>query len=143
MSFLRRLVFDTSTLVGAALRVGSTPHKALAHALSMGEICVSTSTLSELDKVLMRPRFDRYLSTGVRREFVAFVRQHTVLFTVSELDESSVVPPCRDAKDNQFLALLLACDGDVLVSSDADLLVLHPWNGLPILTPAAFLESSQ
>jgi predicted nucleic acid-binding protein len=51
-----------------------------------------------------------------------------------------VLPSCRDPKDNQFLALVLACDADVLVSSDADLLVLHPWQGVPILTPGAFLE---
>ncbi len=27
----------------------------------------------------------------------------------------------------------------VLVSSDADLLALHPWRGVPILTPEAYL----
>ena len=31
------------------------------------------------------------------------------------------------------------CEGGALISSDADLLVLHPWRGVPILTPAAFL----
>ena len=29
---------------------------------------------------------------------------------------------------------------DALISSDADLLVLHPWQGVPVLTPAAFME---
>ena len=49
-------------------------------------------------------------------------------------------PRCRDPKDDQFLALVRACDANVLISSDADLLVLHPWQGVPILTPAAFME---
>lgn len=53
MSRFRRLVLDTSTLVSAALRGGSTPHQALAMALSMGEVCVSLSTLAELDALLM------------------------------------------------------------------------------------------
>ena len=40
MSGLRRVVLDTSTLVSAALRVGSVPHRALAQAASVGELCV-------------------------------------------------------------------------------------------------------
>lgn len=140
MSDSWRVVFDTSTLVGAALRVESQPHRALAHALQEGEVCVSSATLAELDQVLMRPKFDRYQPTETRREFAALLRRRAALFVVSETQLSSVNPACRDPKDNQFLALLQACAADVLVSSDADLLVLHPWHGVPILTPAAFLE---
>lgn len=139
MNLLHRIVFDTSTLVSAALRVGSTPHKALAQALMTGEVCVSTSTLLELEQVLMRSKFDRYQTADVRDAFVALVRKHAVLVPVSATDESNVTPPCRDPKDNQFLALLLACEANVLVSSDADLLVLHPWRGVPIVTPGDFL----
>lgn len=49
---------------------------------------------------------------------------------VTEADIAAVQPPCRDPKDTQFLALCKACDADALISSDADLLVLHPWQGL-------------
>ena len=140
MSGFRRVVFDTSTLVSAALRVGSAPYLALAQAFSTGEVCVSAATMAELEKVLMRPKFDRYQSAGVRQEFAAILRRRTSLFSVSEADESNVNPRCRDPKDDQFLALVRACDADALISSDADLLVLHPWQGVPILTPAQFLE---
>lgn len=135
----RRVVFDTSTLVSAATRVGSVPHRALVHALEGGEVCASASTLAELESVLQRDKFDRYLSAALRAEFAAIVRRRASLFDVSEVDMANVQPPCRDPKDNQFLALVHACDADVLVSSDTDLLVLHPWQGVPILTPAAYL----
>ncbi len=36
--------------------------------------------------------------------------------------------------------LIQACDTDALISSDADLLVLHPWHEATILTPAQFLK---
>jgi putative PIN family toxin of toxin-antitoxin system len=134
------VVFDTSTLVSAALRVGSLPHQAMAHALSSGELCASASTLVELDEVLMRSKFDRYQTPDVRRAFVDFVRAHSAVFDVSEAEMAGVNPPCRDPKDTQFLALVLRCDADALVSSDADLLDLHPWNGVPILTPSVFLK---
>ena len=142
MSAHRRVVFDTSTLVSAALRVGSVPHRALVQALAEGEVCASASTLAELESVLQRDKFDRYLSADLRAEFAAIVRRRASLFEVSKADLASVQPPCRDPKDHQFLALVHACDADVLVSSDADLLVLHPWHGVPILTPAAFLEQA-
>jgi putative PIN family toxin of toxin-antitoxin system len=134
VSGLHRIVFDTSTLVSAALRVGSTPHRALALALLTGDVCVSASTLLELEQVLLRSKFDRYQT--------ALVRKHAVLVAVSATDEFNVVPQCRDPKDKQFLALVLASEADVLVSSDADLLVLHPWRGVPIVTPGDFLDMS-
>ena len=140
MSGLQRVVFDTSTLVSAALRVGSTPHRALAHALLTGEVCVSASTFLELEQELLRSKFDRHQTTEVRAAFVALVQKHAVLVAVSKTDESKVVPRCRDPKDDQFLALALACEANVLVSSDADLLVLHPWREVPIVTPGDFLN---
>ena len=140
MSGFRRVVFDISTLVSAALRIGSVPHLALLQAFSAGEVCASAATLVELEKVLLRPKFDRYQSAGVRREFAAILRRRTSLFSVSEADECNLNPRCRDPKDDQFLAFVRACDADALISSDADLLVLHPWQDVPILTPAAFVE---
>lgn len=73
MSVLRRVVLDTSTLVSAALRVGSVPHQALLKALGTCEVCVSTSTLDELEQVLKRDKFDRYLDAETRLAFVALV----------------------------------------------------------------------
>jgi predicted nucleic acid-binding protein len=34
----------------------------------------------------------------------------------------------------------VAGQADVIVSGDEDLLVLHPFEGIPVLTPADFLE---
>ncbi len=48
---------------------------------------------------------------------------------------------CRDPDDDKFLELALSGDADVIVSGDDDLLVLHPFRGIPILSCDAFLES--
>lgn len=90
MNVFRRVVFDTSTLVGAALRIGSMPHRALAYALSAGELCVSASALAELEKVLLRAKFDRYQTSDVRQEFAAIVRRHASLFHTRRSDLVSV-----------------------------------------------------
>lgn len=140
MSMLRRVVVDTSTLVSAALRIGSVPHQALLKALGACELCVSSATLNELEQVLRRDKFDRYLDAQTRLSFVALIRQHTHLFDVQEADELSVQPACRDPKGNKFLALALVCEADAIISSDNDLLVLNPWRSIPILTPAGFVS---
>ena len=46
---------------------------------------------------------------------------------------------CRDPKDNKYLELALAAGASTIVSSDSDLLVLHPWRGVRILSPRAYV----
>ena len=142
MSVLRRVVLDTSTLVSAALRVGSVPHQALLKALGTCEVCASSATLDELAQVLKRDKFDRYLDVETRLAFVALHRQYAHLFAVTDADELNVQPACRDPKDNKFLALALVFEADAIISSDHDLLALHPWRSIPVLTPAGFLALS-
>jgi len=139
MSLLRRVVLDTSTLVGAALKPGSVPHQALLHALARCDICASVQTWLELDQVMQRDRFDRHLERDTRLSFAALLRQSMHFFAVTPADEAAVQPPCRDTTENKFLALVQVCQADVLVSSDDDLLVLNPWRGVPVLRPAEFL----
>lgn len=43
--------------------------------------------------------------------------------------------------DDKFLVLALSADAGVIVSGDDDLLALHPFRGIPILSPHEFLES--
>lgn len=139
MSSLRRVVFDTSTLVGAALKPASVPQRALLQALARCDVCASAQTLVELEQVMQRDKFDRYLNRETRLDFVAVLRQAMHFFAVMPADEKGLQPPCRDAKDNKFLALAQVCHADALVSSHDDLLVLNPWRGMPVLSPAAFL----
>jgi putative PIN family toxin of toxin-antitoxin system len=138
----RRVVLDTSVLVSAALRVGSLPHQALRQALAAYDLCTSPETLDELERVLGRRKFDRYLDRPTRVGFVALIRRSAYLFAVSTADLANVTPPCRNPNDNQFLALAMVAEASILVSSDDDLLVLHPWHGIAVLTPAQFLSTA-
>jgi putative PIN family toxin of toxin-antitoxin system len=115
------------------------PDQALSKALESTDLCASDETLAELAQVLERRKFDRYRSLESRRAFVAMIRLHSHLFAVDLTDLSVVVPPCRDPKDDRFLALALAAEAEAIVSSDRDLLVLNSWRGIRILSPAEFL----
>jgi len=135
----RRVVLDTSMLVSAAIRAGSISDQALLKALRTSNVCASVETLDELTSAQNREKFDRYLDLESRRSFVSLIRRNVHVFDVPTEDRLAVDPPCRDPKDNMFLALALVSEADIVVSSDDDLLVLHPWRGIPIMTPAEFL----
>lgn len=143
MNWPGRVVFDTSVLVGAALRPGSVPHQALVQALARCDVCASVPTWLELERVMQRERLDRYLPRDERLAFVGLLRASMHFFPVTHADEDALRPACRDPLDNKFLALVQVCRADVLVSSDEDLLVLHPWCGVPVLTPREFLSNAQ
>lgn len=134
------MIFDTSTLVSAAFQMNSAPQKALSLALPNWSLCVSEATMAELEEVLGRPKFDRYLSQRSRRVFLALIRRRSRSFLVSDSESAAVRSVCRDPQDSKFLALAIAARAEIIVSSDKDLLVLHPWRGIGIVTPAEFVS---
>jgi uncharacterized protein len=129
-----RVVFDTSTLISAMLGPGSTPSQALQSALEMAALYASAATLEELAKVIERDYLRKYQPLVARREFLRDYSAHTQM-----LQPSKRIEDCRDSKDNQFLELALVAQAHAIVSSDDDLLVLHPWRDIKIVKPADFL----
>jgi putative PIN family toxin of toxin-antitoxin system len=137
---LRRVVFDTSTLVSAALRPHSVPFQALHSALRFCDVCASRQTLGELKAVLARAKLRRYLPDDLRRQFVEMMESHVQIFVVRDGELPADRPACRDPKDNQFLALAFECEANAIVSSDEDLLVLDPWGDTRIFRATEFLN---
>lgn len=63
-----------------------------------------------------------------------------VVFAAERVEPANSVHECLDPKDDKYLALAAAGNADVIVSSDLHhLLSMHPWRGIPILSPADFL----
>jgi uncharacterized protein len=128
------IIFDASTVVGAALKADSAPERALLHAEASDVFALSVAVDAEIAEVLARPKFARAIPRE-RLDFVLQVlRSEAVWFAPTER-----VTDCRDPKDDKYLELALAADAETIVSSDDDLLVLHPWRGVCILRPADYL----
>lgn len=87
-------------------------------------------------EVFGRPKFRKYLGRG-RTEHILGVLTAAARF----VEPVEHVNDCRDAKDNKYLELALAAGATTIVATDDDLLVMHPWRGIEILTPAEFLAS--
>jgi putative PIN family toxin of toxin-antitoxin system len=132
-----RTVFDTNVVVSAVLLAGSVPRRALDAAVRMSRLLVSAATVAELEGVLRRPKFDKYIRQDERLEFLAALVREAEVVEVTE-----VVTDCRDPKDNQFLELAVSGRATHIVTGDADLLALHPFRGMSILTPQAFLDGT-
>jgi len=128
------VVFDTNVLVSAALFSRSIPRQAFEKALLDGDVLFSKATHAELVEVLDRPKFDKYLSKSERLRFISLFVEAAILVEVAE-----TITVCRDPKDNKFLELAISGRATYIVSGDDDLLELHPFGGITILQPQAFL----
>ena len=51
------------------------------------------------------------------------------------------VQACRDPADDKFLELAINGEVDLIVTGDHDLLALDPFQGIPLIKPAAYLAS--
>ena len=84
--------------------------------------------------MLLRPKFDKYLSRQSRGQFLTDYRNAVLLVNIIY-----VVNDFRDAKDNKFLEVAVNANASHLISGDDDLLVLHPYGDIQIVSPANFL----
>lgn len=66
-----RVVIDTNVWVSALLRTASVPGQAVQLARSRDTVVLTQDTLQELDSVLRRPKFLRYLDPGDRDAVLA------------------------------------------------------------------------
>ena len=100
-----------------------------------GELLFSDETFNELQTRIWRPKFDSYVDRESRAIYLA------QLTTVSAwVSIAGAKMGCRDPDDDMFLETALMGDADCLVTGDGDLLEMTPHQGVPILTPATFLE---
>ena len=132
-----RAVIDTGVLVSALIRrQGTTGNVLLALRDGRFTAVYSTDILVEIIDVLGHPDF--------RRKYHIEPDDISALINLLRLRGKLVTPTrkvtaCRDPKDDKFLEAALAAEADCIVSGDADLLVLSPFENIPILRPAEFL----
>ncbi len=131
-----RVVLDTNVLVSALLTPDGNPRRAVDLVARQGLLLFSEATYDELTEVLARPRLRKFLPAESAEGFTK-----RVVTVASRVVTDESIRACRDPKDDKFLDVAVGGEADYLVTGDEDLLVLHPFRGVPILTPTDFLES--
>jgi len=130
-----RAVVDTNVLISAALRPSGPPRRVVESIRdNNASLLFSDGTFAELQTRIQRPKFDRYVSTNLRDEYLLqlLVVSEWVSITSSRLG-------CRDPDDDKLLETALMGEADCIVTGDNDLLDMSPFQVIPILTPTAFL----
>lgn len=129
-----RFVIDTNTLISAILKPNGTVMQVVNIALQKGILVFSAETKSEIVSVIQRDKFNKYRSLADRLNTV-----ETIFSKGMQLDTKTTdLIMCRDFSDVKFLRLAFEAKADCLISGDADLKVLNPFRGIPILSITEF-----
>lgn len=132
-----RLVIDSNVWIAALISPTGTARQLLDAVLDLDiDILMSESTFAELASRLDRPKFDRYREPASWNLFLS----ELVELALWHDDAGSTTGTSRDADDDKFLALAVTGQADAIISGDSDLLELVTHEGIPILTPAQFLQ---
>ncbi len=131
---MMRVVVDSNVIVSAALKASSLPRLALSWIDRHGGLLKSVATEREVLLVLQRPHLAA-ITAPFFRDDLGRLLARAELVTISER-----VVACRDHTEDKFLELAVNGRADLIVSGDADLLVLNPFRGIPIVSPAAFVQ---
>lgn len=129
-------VLDTNILISATLKPSSMPANAVAHAIQRGKLIFSTETENELREVIARDKFNKYIPALQRLNSV----DQLIIQSEGKHVSIQLAGVCQDVRDVKFLNLALEYKADCIVSGDHHLLMLHPFRGIPILSPADFLK---
>lgn len=128
-------VLDANCLISANLIFTSVNRQAYEKAFSQGIVVYSPSTLNEFESVFLREKFGQYVSINDRKNLIQIFKQDAY-----EIYPMVKIQACRDPNDDKYLELAYTANATRMITGDKDLLLLHPFKGIPIVTPADFLK---
>lgn len=131
-----RLVLDTNVFISALLLASSTAARVLDHAITCSQLVVTDATQRELIAAMLSPQFDRHVPK--RRREALLMGLAPVLERVEVIQ---LVRLCRDPHDDAVLEAALNGTASAVITGDKNLLALHPFSGIAIVTPADYLAS--
>jgi putative PIN family toxin of toxin-antitoxin system len=130
-----RIVIDTNVYVSRALRIGSVPGQAVDKAWMETTPLLSAATWAEIQAVLRRAKFAPYIQPGTLEPYLDRLQSIATFVAIP-----FPIRACRDPRDDKFLEVAVYGHADLIVTGDADLLALDPFQGIDILTPADYLK---
>jgi uncharacterized protein len=109
------------------------PTRALELAMSRDVI----ATCPEMEEEIYRVLTEKFRWESARTLSVL----DTVLARAIHVKLRGTVKACRDPKDDMFLECAVRARADLLIAGDKDLLVLGAFEGVKIVTPAAYANA--
>ncbi|MEW5986854.1 MAG: putative toxin-antitoxin system toxin component, PIN family [Chloroflexota bacterium] len=132
-----KVVIDTNVLVSARIGPLGKPAQIMKR-VGTFEHLTSSEILAEAKEVLHRRHIQRRYHLSAE-DINTYLNRLQDVSTI--LDPSTAVAVIKDdPDDNIFLAVAIEGGADYIVSGDLHLIRLGKYEGIPILTPARFLE---
>jgi len=132
-----RAVLDVNVLVSALLNPRGVPARIVKlWRADAFKAVACEALLAEFERVMLRPRLrNRAVAPAELKDLSRSIRRLSVMTSGA----ISVTDIARDQDDNKVLACALEGGADYIVTGDGDLLVLGKYEGIPIISPTAFL----
>lgn len=132
-----RVVIDTQVFLRSAIKRQSISGKLLFDLADSYQLVTSDDITAEVEDVLNRPEL-RTKFSAITDEVVAGILAFLEVAEIVNPDETPRVS--RDSKDDMVLACAKSAQVDYLISEDNDLLVLNPYEGIPIVRVFEFVK---
>ncbi len=134
-----RALLDANVLVSAVIRPRGTPGLIVTALLERDafELVLSPGIVAEVETSLKLRKIRKYLRE--RDEAMLWLADLAALADLAD-DTGRAKGVCRDPADDAVLSAAIEGRADVIVTGDADLLVLEEHEGVAIVTPRAFLD---
>ncbi len=132
-----KIVIDTNVFISSFLSPKGNPRK-IVNLWKKGEVvlCLSVEILGEYIEVLSRFGLD---NEPELREVLDLFRQHSYCELVVCDDRLNIIE--ADPDDDKFIECAVAAGAAYIVSGDKHLIKLRQYGGIPIISPAAFIQS--
>lgn len=142
---VRRVVLDTNVIAsGVITPTGPAGTILIAWKDRRLDLIVSPSLLREVVDILRRPKIVR--TYGLAADAVTPILHLLDSQAIRVPGRLTIPRTARDPRDDHILVCAVEGHADYVVTGDRDLLVLERFQGIPIVSPAAFaalLEASE
>lgn len=127
-----RVVIDTNILVSYLFWPDAPMRPLVDEILQQCVVLRSSETFAELTEVIMRRKFDRYLSIAQREIFLAGFYDISTQVVIKKR-----ITACRDPKDDKFLELAVDGKAKLIFTGDNDLLDIKSFKSIKIVRLSA------
>ncbi len=134
-----RAVVDTNVFVSAQISRSGAPARVIDYwQAEMFALVINEQMLQEIERMLIQPWLKKHGFTYEDSIALTNALRKLAFVTPGWLNVKGVA---RDLKDDMILAAAVEGAADYIVIGDNDLLVLGSYEGIPIVSPAEFIQA--
>jgi len=136
---VRRVLLDSNVLISAAIRPAGPPGRIVKAFVARRafDLVLSPGVVAEVETAFGLRKLRRYLGDPAEAR-----RWLADLVALADLaaDDGRAAGICRDPEDDAVLGAAACGRAQGIVTGDDDLLALGTYEGIPILSPRAFID---